>query len=112
MAALLGDISPFPQASPEKIRSRQINVGESAMVVGREYRIPQVVYRAVLGKLPHVLSVISGQPINDRVRNPFVPASFAPLNSFSYLRDGLFFYVLVYVVISELFGVYTLLLGD
>ena len=70
----------------------KISVGGSSMVVGREYQILQVAYRAVLRKLPDILSVISGQFIDDRVRKLLRTGQLTSMNSYSFcsLRDSWF----------------------
>ena len=72
----------------------RISVGWSAMVLGREYQIQPVVYRAFLRKLPDVLSVINGQLINYSIRKSLRTSQPAPLIFFCY-RDAWVFHVLL-----------------
>ena len=60
------------------------------MIVGRENQILQLVYLAVLRKLPDILSTVSSRLINDGVRKPLRTGQPAPLNSFSCFCDGRF----------------------
>ena len=75
----------------------RISIDGTAVLLLREYQIPQVVYRAVFRKLPDIRSAINGQLINDSARL-LCTGQPAPLNYCFCLRDGRFFHAIIFRV--------------